>query len=217
MRLKIKMIKFIFCTLLLLQNIILIFSTTTENIENSIERGKEKANICATCHNIDGNSTIPMWPKLAGQFSTYIFEQLKAFKNNKKNERQNQIMYNIVKDLTEKDFYDLSRYFSIQKTMQKNTPNTNTTQFYAGKALYHVGSKSNGIPACAACHGANAQGNEFAGIPKLQSQHAEYVIQQLENYKTGQRATDYNNIMRDITYKLNTEQIKSVADYISNI
>ncbi len=206
------MISFIFYIFFFLNNSITTLDYNNVKLLESIEKGKEKATLCATCHNIDGNSIIPMWPKIAGQHAPYINIQLKAFK---KNERQNQIMFNIVKDLTESDFTDLSNYFSSQKTTSGVLKNKE--KFEKGKILYNNGHKENEIPACSACHGYDARGNEFAGFPKLRSQHAEYIIQQLNNYKTKQRCNDFNGIMQDITIKLNEEQITNIAEYLSSI
>ena len=45
-----------------------------------IERGKLIAqNVCASCHNADGNSAAPANPKLAGQHAAYIEKQLHDF------------------------------------------------------------------------------------------------------------------------------------------
>jgi cytochrome c553 len=38
--------------------------------------GRSKAALCATCHGAEGNSELPMNPKLAGQNATYITKQL---------------------------------------------------------------------------------------------------------------------------------------------
>ena len=38
------------------------------------------AQICAACHNPDGNSAVAANPKLAGQHADYIYKQLKNFK-----------------------------------------------------------------------------------------------------------------------------------------
>jgi len=40
------------------------------------DAGQGKAAICAACHGADGNSMVPMWPKLAGQHATYMERQL---------------------------------------------------------------------------------------------------------------------------------------------
>nr|HPQ96478.1 c-type cytochrome [Thiolinea sp.] len=42
--------------------------------------GKTKSATCAACHGIDGNSTNPEWPSLAGQSEAYIIKQLHNFK-----------------------------------------------------------------------------------------------------------------------------------------
>ena len=42
--------------------------------------GQAKAAVCAACHGMDGNSTDPQYPRLAGQSEHYIAKQLAAFK-----------------------------------------------------------------------------------------------------------------------------------------
>ena len=43
--------------------------------------GQGKSAICAACHNIDGNSTVPNWPKLAGQHAAYLERQISLIKD----------------------------------------------------------------------------------------------------------------------------------------
>ena len=68
-------------------------------------------NLCIACHAIDGNSSISMNPKLAGQHSAYITKQLMNFKNGT---RENAVMAGIVASLTEDDMKNLGLYFSMQ-------------------------------------------------------------------------------------------------------
>ena len=42
--------------------------------------------VCAACHAADGNSTIPLQPKLAGQHPEYLVKQLREFKDGKRND-----------------------------------------------------------------------------------------------------------------------------------
>ncbi|MBN8936644.1 MAG: cytochrome c, partial [Rhizobiales bacterium] len=42
--------------------------------------------VCAACHAADGNSTIPLQPKLAGQHPEYLVKQLLEFKGDKRND-----------------------------------------------------------------------------------------------------------------------------------
>ena len=85
--------------------------TNTANIEMI-----EEANSCVGCHGADGNSMIPTFPKIAGQYQDYLFHALKAYKNG---ERNNAIMNGISSALNEKQMKKLSKYFSSQKGMQK--------------------------------------------------------------------------------------------------
>ena len=76
----------------------------------------EEANSCVGCHGADGNSMIPTFPKIAGQYQNYLYHALKAYKNG---ERKNAIMSGISSTLNEKQMKKLSKYFSSQKGMQK--------------------------------------------------------------------------------------------------
>ena len=39
-------------------------------------RGEKLVGSCAACHGADGNSLVGMWPTLAGQRETYLYDQL---------------------------------------------------------------------------------------------------------------------------------------------
>ena len=59
-----------------------------------------------------GLSQLPNAPNLAGQPDVYLIEQLKLFRNGK---RQNEVMAVIAKGLTDTDIDDLATWFaSIQ-------------------------------------------------------------------------------------------------------
>jgi cytochrome c553 len=64
---------------------------------------------------------------------------------------------------------------------------------------------------CAACHGAD--GNSPAPtFPKLAGQSAEYIVKQLTNFKSGERA---NAIMAPLASALSAEDMQNVAAYFS--
>ncbi len=75
-------------------------------------KGKAKAAVCGACHGRDGNSTNPIWPKLAGQHAAYIVKQLKAFKSGA---RKDPMMSPQAANLSEEDMENLAAYFSSQK------------------------------------------------------------------------------------------------------
>ena len=74
------------------------------------EAGRKKAQeVCAACHNMDGVSTIPDYPKLAGQYPDYLAKALRDYKSGA---RKNPIMAGMAAGLTQKDIDDVSAYFA---------------------------------------------------------------------------------------------------------
>jgi cytochrome c553 len=80
--------------------------------KGSAEAGKAKSTACAACHGADGVSAIPSFPKLAGQQRDYLYHALKDYKSGKRN---NPLMAEQVKNLSDADMLDLALYYSKQK------------------------------------------------------------------------------------------------------
>lgn len=80
------------------------------------DAGKAKSTPCAGCHGVDGNSSTPSFPKLAGQHEDYLYHSLKAYKSGK---RKNAIMSGQVANLSDQDMKDLAAYFSKQKGLSQ--------------------------------------------------------------------------------------------------
>lgn len=66
---------------------------------------------CAACHAADGNSTIAMNPKIAGQYESYLLQALSDYKSGARN---NAIMSGQAVNLTDQEMRDLAAYFSSQ-------------------------------------------------------------------------------------------------------
>jgi cytochrome c553 len=173
--------------------------------------GAQKAVVCAACHNADGNSTNPEWPKLAGQGARYLQEQLKAFKEGA---RKNAIMAPLAAGLSGEDVKAVAEYFAAQK---RKIGAAKPELIGAGERLYRGGNNNTGVPACMACHGPRGSGNPAAGYPALSGQHAVYTARQLDAYRTGERVTDNNAIMRMIAAHLSAAEIEAVASYIEGL
>src|SRR5258705_13814647 len=81
-------------------------------VNGKSEAGTAKAATCAACHGPDGNSMNPEWPKLAGQSSRYIYEQLVAFKTQT---RKQPIMMGQATLLSDQEMRDVAAWFAAQK------------------------------------------------------------------------------------------------------
>lgn len=73
------------------------------------EAGKQLAQPCQACHGADGNSTAPIYPRLAGQYADYLARALHEYRAG---ERKNPIMAVYVEKLSDQDINDLAAYFS---------------------------------------------------------------------------------------------------------
>lgn len=74
--------------------------------------GKAKSAVCAACHGVDGNSSNPLWPNLAGQHAAYTVKQLKSFKSGA---RKDPVMAPMAVPLSEQDMENLAAFFASQK------------------------------------------------------------------------------------------------------
>ena len=66
--------------------------------------------------------------------------------------------------------------------------------------------------ACAACHGADGNSGTPAN-PKLAQQHPEYLIKQLQEFKSGKRA---NAVMSGMAATLSGDDMKNIAYWLSS-
>lgn len=79
-----------------------------------IEAGKAKAaQVCAACHNADGNSTNPQYPVLAGQHIDYLNKALRDYQSGT---RSNAIMAGMAKSLSKADIENVTAWFASQQS-----------------------------------------------------------------------------------------------------
>ncbi|MBE0623954.1 MAG: cytochrome c4 [Burkholderiales bacterium] len=171
---------------------------------------------CAACHAVDGNSQLPANPKLAGQFPEYLYKQLTNFKAvaGKKAERDNPVMAGMVANLSPEDMRNLAAYFA-GKTAKPGAAKSKDL-VALGQRIYRGGIASEGVAACASCHGPNGAGIP-AQYPRLSGQHAEYISAQLKAFRSGVRANDLNETMRGVAGRLSDREIEAVADYVAGL
>jgi cbb3-type cytochrome c oxidase subunit III len=166
---------------------------------------------CAACHGPRGVSTSPAFPHLAGQQPSYIEAQLKGFKDHSRGDPAAQgYMWGMASQLDDETIKRLAAYYGSQSP-PRGTPG-DKVQIAKGKALYESGLPEDGVPACMACHGANAEGKE--GVPRLAGQHAAYLVKQLAYFKSLQRGNA--PVMHAIGDKLSFEQMQAVAAYAAS-
>jgi len=173
--------------------------------------GKAKSVVCGACHGADGNSTNPVWPKLAGQGQKYLAKQLRDFRSGA---RKNVNMTAMAAPLSDADIDNLAAYFSIQ-TRKPGAASQDLVGL--GEKIYRAGKPESGTPTCAACHSPTGAGNPAAGYPSLSGQHADYNVLQLKAFSQSNRANDPGEMMRAISHHLTEDEIKALASYVSGL
>jgi cytochrome c553 len=164
---------------------------------------------CFICHGADGESSSPVFPRLAGQHSRYIERQLADYKSGK---RASSAMKPMVEDLSPADFKALGAYFESRKPQAHKVDDPELAQ--VGRFVFLRGNPYSGVAACAGCHGAKGDGTET--LPRLAGQHALYTENQLRAFNKRERTND-NAVMHSIASKLSELELKSVAAYISGL
>ena len=171
----------------------------------------ERLQVCAACHNADGNSTIAENPRLAGLDAAYLARQLADFKSGS---RQSPIMAGIVAGLHEREFKPLAAHFSEQKPAASAAA-ADAALAAQGKQIFDEGIIGSAVPACSGCH--NEDGSGTDKYPRVTGQHSAYVVQQLLNFKNGTRANDSKGVMQAVAKRMNEKEMQAVAAYVATL
>ncbi|MBJ9974546.1 cytochrome c4 [Pseudomonas sp. S75] len=181
-------------------------------IKGDAAAGQAKTAVCGACHNPDGNSLAPNFPKLAGQGQRYLEKQLHDIQSGKRPVLE---MTGMLAGLDDQDLADIAAYFASQ-TASVGAADPKLVE--RGRALFNGGDLDKGMPACTGCHSPNGQGIALAGFPHLGGQHAQYTSKQLNDFREGNRSNDGDAmIMRTIAGKLSNKDIEALASYIQGL
>lgn len=208
----------------------LIFNVAFARAEGDPQAGAAKAATCSACHGQQGISLVPDFPSLAGQSVTYLYLQLRAFKDGS---RANEVMRPLVQSLSDRDLKDLSAYYASLRPTQPATANF-AGKTDTGRMIFTRGDAAHGVPPCQGCHGRTGRGPEAAATPAsgavsrpptawqtypaLAGQQAPYVVAQLKAYQSGARGQTTNaRIMQGIARSLDESSMEQLAAYINQL
>lgn len=172
--------------------------------------------VCASCHNADGNSVIPINPSLAGQHAEYITKQLNDFKaqEDKPAQRENPVMGAMVAPLSAEDMKNLAAYYARQTPKPGGAKDKELAE--EGEKIYRGGNLETNVPACSGCHSPNGSGLPPV-YPRLAGQHADYTAAQLRAFRTEERANDANKVMHAIATRMSEKEMQAVSEFISGL
>ncbi len=164
---------------------------------------------CFICHGAEGESSSPVFPRLAGQHGAYVARQLADYQSGK---RVSSTMKPMVEDLGPEDFKSLGAYFESRPTHLHKVDDTDLAAM--GRFIYLRGNPYSGVAACASCHGPKGHGTEQ--LPRLAGQHAQYTENQLKAFNQRERTND-NAVMQGVAGKLTELERKAVSAYLAGL
>jgi cytochrome c553 len=186
--------------------------------EHPASRGSVQAKLsyCKDCHGPSAQGFRGYFPipRLAGQQTEYIENQLRAFIEHR---RTNNIMFNVAHALSPSMVSALAEDFhALNPPPIGGAPRQLAAE---GKNIFENGVPDANIAACAACHGPDASGT--GEIPRLAGQLYPYLIKELTNWgkERGQNPArpDTSLIMSPVAHSLNKSQVEAVSAYISGL
>ena len=176
-----------------------------------------KMEYCKTCHGLSGQGYRGFFPipRLAGQQTEYIENQLAAFIERR---RENKYMYDVAHVLSPATRTALAKHF--RDLNPKPLGGAPTELVATGKKIFQEGVPDAKVPPCATCHGPEAKGN--GQFPRLAGQLYPYIIKVLTNFdkergQGGPANPDTSAIMKPIAHNLTESQIAAVAAYLSSL
>ena len=168
---------------------------------------------CSACHGMDGNSTSPKYPNLAGQQKEYFVAQMKAFRNQtRKDPDAHTDMWAIGATVDDATSMKLAEYFASQKPARGKAGDPQLAT--KGKVIYERGIASKNVPACVFCHGQNGQG--ISMFPRLAGQHGGYLVKQIKVFHTDDRP-NLAKLMKSVVEHLSDEEAAQVAAYLQGL
>ena len=192
-------------------------------IHGDAAAGAAKAATCAACHGAKGIAAAPTFPNLAGQSETYLYVQLRAFKDGA---RVNAVMQPLAKALNDQEMRNLAAHFASLP----GKPAARAAQASSrGSTLFHNGDAAQGVPPCQGCHGVDGRGPHpdptstapqpaWSTFPVLAGQNAPYVLEQLQAYHDGTRVgTSNDRVMQGVARNLSEGDMHALADYVSSL
>ncbi len=160
-----------------------------------LDAGRKVANMCRTCHGLDGYAKIPIAPHIGGEPQPYLEAQLMAFKTGV---RQHEMMSVVTKGLTAQQIADVAAWyanFKAQATLPENAKAEDAPQ------------------ACVSCHGVDGI-SQLLDAPNLAGEVNIYIDTQLKAFRLGKRN---HEVMTEVAADMTDAEIRSVSDWYSQI
>ena len=187
-------------------------------MKGDAKAGADKSGLCQGCHGGNGNSEDATFPRLAGQYSSYIAKQVNDFAKGIR--ANNETMAGMAATVASvQDALDIGAYFQSQKMASKPLASVDKNLASKGKEIFYNGIPGKNVYGCVNCHGERGKGKapNISVFPVIGGQHRDYLIKELTDLRAGTRANDPAGMMQGIAKGLDDDDIKALANYLSSL
>jgi cytochrome c553 len=160
-----------------------------------VQAGKAVAANCGGCHGDTGISSMAGTPSLVALDPKHFYDVTIAYKNG---QRKHDMMKSIAAGISDADLKNVALFYALQKPARAKTPS-------AGD----VAAGERAAAACAGCHGDKGV-TSSATVPNLAGQDAEYLVEAMRAYKSGQRSDE---TMKGVAATVDAATVKNIAAY----
>jgi cytochrome c553 len=167
---------------------------------------------CSVCHGEDGIAPNERFPNLAAQSAGYLDATLKKFRDRTRAEPEAQAyMWSIANSLSDETIAEVAAYYAALPPAPASAE-ARAAEIAEGKDIYDNGVAAANVPACGLCHGPTGEG--LGAFPRLSGQHPDYLVRQLQVYRSGERE---DPIMNANVANMTDEQMHAVAAYLASL
>ena len=200
-----------------------VFSVGVKAVDADMAAGSRgylqaKIEYCEDCHGRSGQGYVGFltMPRLAGQTTTYLESQLRAFAEGR---RDRDLFLNMAKIHGMSPTMRTALAAHFREAHPRPFGGAPRHLAAAGRRIFDDGVPEANIPACTACHGPEAQGQ--GGNPRLAGQLYPYLMSRLSRFPNESRRaaadTDPTATMARIAHNLTRSQTAAVAAYVSQL
>ncbi len=147
---------------------------------------------CAGCHGVDGNSTDPQNPRLAGLSADYLIAAVNSYQDGS---RKNDVMRDQVLALRDQDVADLAAYYASKEPQALPIRKPLTLGEWTAR--------------CNRCHGPKGNSTD-PRFPVLAGQDESYLAKAMALYHAGDRP---NELMFAMSFLMTESDIEKLAAY----
>ena len=174
----------------------------------------QRALACTGCHGPQGQSRPDGYvPRLAGKPAGYLFAQLQAYRDGR---RQHRPMARLLEYLDDDMLQALAGHFATLHLPYPAPVSRGPTGADARRAeeLVRRGDPGAGVPACAACHGEALTG-VAPGVPGLVGLPPDYLLAQIGAWREELRHARDPDCMARIARRLPAADVARVARWLA--